>query len=362
MRVNKLNRRGLQLVVVLLALFVLAARFRPRPDQPSDLYPVWLGAGEVLRGHDPYRQEVSKRIQLQMYGRALTDYELQHGRDQHRFAYPAYVAFVLAPLTLLKYATAQAVACGILAALIALSVPCWMRCVGWSPPPAVVAWTIVIVLLSPVSTRGLRLVQVGVLAGFLLSVAALAVAKNHLLLAGGLLAVTSFKPQLALLPTAWLILWSLSSFQKRWHLLLGWILTLAALMAASAALVPQWIPHFLDGLTAYRRYTGAPSAFDVVFGRPWSLGPAALAFIYLAIVAWQARGKDPSTREYALALTRALFVTAWAVPANFDPYNQLLSFPLVFLLGRMLKDRNSRLQPAGLQTQGPVDANTKVHP
>ena len=114
MRSNRLN--GLQLVLVLLALFVLAARFRLRPDQPSDLYPVWLGAAEVLHGHDPYRQELSKRIQLQMYGRALTDYELQHGRDQHRFAYPAYVAFVLAPLTLLKYATAQAVACGILAA------------------------------------------------------------------------------------------------------------------------------------------------------------------------------------------------------------------------------------------------------
>lgn len=350
MRVNRLNRRGLQLVLVLLALFVLAARFQLRPDDPSDLYPVWLGAGEVLRGHDPYGLEVSKRIQLRMYGRALTDYELEYGRDQHRFAYPASVAFVLAPLTLLKYATAQTMACGILAALIALSVPCWMRAVGWSPPPAVLAWIIVIVLLSPVSTRGLGLVQVGVLAGFLLSVAAVAVARNHLLIAGILLAAASFKPQLALLPTAWFILWSFSSLQKRWHLLLGWTLTLAALMAASTALVPQWIPHFLDGLNAYRRYTGAPSAFDAVFGRPWSLVPSALAFMYLAIVAWKARGAEASTREYALALTLALSVTAWAVPANFDPYNQLLNLPLVFLLGRMLKERTLSFRPAGLQT------------
>ncbi len=171
---------------------MLAARFRLKPDDPGDLFPVWVGAGEALRGHDPYGKEISERIQLRVYGRKLTNHELEQGRDQHRFAYPAYTAFILAPLTLLSYNTARALACGIFAALIALSVPSGIRTVGWRPPPAALAW--VIVLLSPVTTRGLRLVQVGVLAGFLLSVAALAVERNHLLLAGVLLAAASIKP------------------------------------------------------------------------------------------------------------------------------------------------------------------------
>jgi hypothetical protein len=328
--------------LTLLALTVLAARFRLKPDNPGDLFPVWVGAGEVLRGHDPYREEVSERIQLRVYGRKLTNYELEHGKDQHRFAYPAYTAFVLGPLTLLSYNTARALACGIFGTLIALSVPCWMRTVGWRPPPAVVAWVTVIVLLSPVTTRGLRLVQVGVLAGFLLSVATLAVANNHLLIAGVLLAAASIKPQLAILPTTWLLLWSLSALGKRWRLLLALGCTLLALIAGSVALVPQWIPHFLDGLAAYRRYTGAPSAFDAVFGRPWSTVPAVLAVAALAVVAWKARCADPPSRAYALALALALAVTVWAVPANFDPYNQLLGLPLVFFLGRMLKERFSR--------------------
>jgi Glycosyltransferase family 87 len=338
-RAKSVNRRGIQLGLTLLALALLAARFRLKPDDPGDLFPVWVGAGEVLQGHDPYREDISERIQLRVYGRKLTNYELEHGRDQHRFAYPAYTAFVLAPLTLLSYNTARLLACGILAALIALSVPFWMRAVDWRPPPAVLAWVVVIVLLSPVTTRGLRLVQVGVFAGFLLSVAAMTVARNHLLLGGVFLASASLKPQLALLPTAWLLLWSLGALEKRWHLLLGFMLTLMALVAGSAALVPHWIPHFLDGLAAYRRYTGAPSAFDAVFGRRWSAVPTVLAFIALALVAWKARRADAPTRAYAFALALTLAVTVWAVPANFDPYNQLLCLPLVFLLGRTLKEK-----------------------
>jgi hypothetical protein len=341
MALKTVNRRVAHLALVLLALAVLAVKFRLEPDDPGDLYPVWVGTGAVLRGHDPYSEEISERIQLRVYGRRLTDYELEHGRDQHRFAYPAYVAFVLAPLTLCSYDTARALADGIFAALIALSVLSWLRAVGWRPPPAVLAWITVIVLLSPITSRGLRLVQVGILAGFLLSVAALAIARNHLLLAGVLLGAASIKPQLALLPTAWLLLWSLSGFGKRWHLLFGLVLALVALIAGSEALVPQWIPHFLAGVTAYRRYTGAPSAFDAIFGRPWSAVPAALVFVTLAGVASKSRCADASTREYALALTLALAVTVWAVPTNFDPYNQLLSLPLVFLLGRMMAEKAS---------------------
>jgi Glycosyltransferase family 87 len=337
----------MQLILALLPLAVLAAKFRLEPADPGDLFPVWVGSAAVLHGHDPYEAETTDRIQLRVYGRELSQYEVAQGRDQHRFAYPAYVAFVLAPLTGLSYQSSLVLTCGIFAVLIAISIPLWLRVIGWHPPPAMLAWILAIVLLSPVTSRGLRLVQVGILAGFFLSAAAFALARNHLLLAGILLAAASIKPQLALLPTAWLMLWTLSAFSRHRRLLFGFALTLALLIAGATALVPRWLPHFLEGMKAYRHYTGAPSVFDAVLGRPWSLPPTALVLTALAMVAWRSRYADPSTKAYAFALALSLAATAWAVPANFDIYNQLLSLPLVFLLGRRMQERSSEFHARG---------------
>ena len=74
----------------------------------SDLYPRWLGARELLLHHrNPYSAEVTREIQAGYYGRPL-DPALPHDpKDEQRFAYPAYVVFLLAPTITLPFAVAQ---------------------------------------------------------------------------------------------------------------------------------------------------------------------------------------------------------------------------------------------------------------
>ena len=59
-----------------------------------DFYPRYVGAQALLRGENPYSQEVTSRIQVGMFGGNLpADF------DQQRFAYPAYTALLLLPFT-----------------------------------------------------------------------------------------------------------------------------------------------------------------------------------------------------------------------------------------------------------------------
>src|ERR1700751_544880 len=63
-----------------------------------DLYPRWLGARELLLHHrNPYSPEMTREIQEGYYGRPLDASRAGDHRDQQGFAYPGYVAFLLAP-------------------------------------------------------------------------------------------------------------------------------------------------------------------------------------------------------------------------------------------------------------------------
>ena len=68
----------------------------------SDLYPRWLGSRELLlHGRDPYSPEITREIQIGYYGRPLDPSRPYDPADQEAFAYPVYVALLLAPTFLL---------------------------------------------------------------------------------------------------------------------------------------------------------------------------------------------------------------------------------------------------------------------
>ena len=72
------------------------AHQRPRGNL-SDLYPRWYGSRELLLHHrNPYSPEVTSEIQVGYYGRPLDPSRAADPRDQQGFAYPVYVAFLLA--------------------------------------------------------------------------------------------------------------------------------------------------------------------------------------------------------------------------------------------------------------------------
>lgn len=100
-------------LISVLSYFLVAV-----PNQNRfDFYPRWVGARAVLAGKNPYAQEVTWRIQEGMFGQRLNANE-----DQHRFAYPATIAWILLPFWLLPFSTAISLWCG-LGLLILLILP-----------------------------------------------------------------------------------------------------------------------------------------------------------------------------------------------------------------------------------------------
>ena len=155
----------------------------------SDLYPRWLGAGELLlHGRDPYSREVTREIQIGYYGRPLDPERPSDPKDQQGFAYPVYVVFLLAPTISLPFPVVQAGFRWLLVALTVASVLLWLRTLLWRPSAATTAILIALTLGSFQVLQGIKLQQLSLLDGGLIAGCCLLLAGGYLALAGILLA------------------------------------------------------------------------------------------------------------------------------------------------------------------------------
>src|SRR5581483_7718656 len=108
-----------------------AAHNRPRGTL-SDLYPRWVGVRDLLLKHqDPYSDEVTREIQLGYYGKVLDPNRPDDPKDEQRFAYPVYVAFLLAPTVKLPFSVVRSAFSWLLLLLTALTVPLWLKFLRW---------------------------------------------------------------------------------------------------------------------------------------------------------------------------------------------------------------------------------------
>jgi len=315
-----------------------AAHGRPRGNL-SDLYPRWLGARELLlRGRDPYSAEVSREIQDGYYGRPLDPSRPGDPRDEEGFAYPVYVVFWLAPTIGLRFAIVQSGFFWILLALTSASTLLWLRVLRW---PATL-WTQVSLLALTLGSlavmQGLKLEQMSLLvAGLVASAIALLVA-DYAVGAGFLLALASIKPQLVLLLLAWLAIWTVADWRRRYRWATSYLLTMAILCATSEWYLPHWIPQFWHAVHEYKRYTGAMSVLDTLIGVPsmgfpWSWVLELLALAAMMGVCWRERRQAANTASFAFTVSLVLATTVLLIPMS-APYNQVLLLPAVLLLVR----------------------------
>lgn len=208
-----------------------AANRRPRGNL-SDLYPRWLGARELLLHHrNPYGTDVTLEIQKGYYGRALDPARPNDPKDQQGFAYPVYIAFLLAPLLPLPFHDVQMVFHWLLVGLTAASVWLWLRVLRLRWPPAMLAIAVLLTLGSIPAVQGIKLQQLSLLVAALLAASAACVANDFLFCGGALLALATIKPQLALIPLAWMLLWTFTDWSKRRRFAVGFALIMAALLA-----------------------------------------------------------------------------------------------------------------------------------
>ena len=293
--------------------------------QMGDLYPRWVGARELLLNRrNPYSPEVSHEIQMAYYGHIVTAEDAaQHVIDEQRFAYPVYVVFLMAPTIYTDFANVRFWAPFVLGAFAGLSVVFSMRLLDWQAPWTTTIALILLVLSSPQIVQGMRHQQLAVVVASLLTAGALLAHKGWLATAGVVLAFSTIKPQMALLPLVWFLLWAAGGMRSRWRLLLGFGATLTLLMGAGEFLLPGWLGNFIAGAAAYRKYFPTTSLPRLLLGDTLGIAVSVVLVIWLLIFGWKNRQTHGDSEQFAWVFAAFLMGTVLAFPL-FTPFNQVL--------------------------------------
>ena len=298
----------------------------------SDLYPRWLASRELLlHRRDPYSAEITRQIQVGYYGRALDPARPNDPADQEAFAYPVYVAFLLAPSIGLPFPAVQVIFRWTLAALTGISVLLWLRVVDWKPPGITALTLLALTLATFWVVQGIRLQQLTLLVAAMIAASIYFLTKNRQVASGMLLGLATVKPQIAVPLAAWLMLWACSRIYLRWKFVTAFAGTLLILVVAGELLLPGWISEFYAAVIAYRGYTRHLSPLDELatpaLGIPLSLAIGAT----VAVLCWRARN-SPATDDLFIWITSLVWAANLLVIPTIAPYNQLLLLPGIFLL------------------------------
>jgi hypothetical protein len=252
--------------------------------------------------------------------------------DEQRFAYPVYVVLLLSPLVTLSFETANNVLPIILVAAIATCVLLWTGQVRW-PTTWKVKWAAVLfILASPQMAQGLRLRQLGIVVGALLALAAWLMIHDRLITAGIVLAVCTIKPQMLILPLAWIVLWTLGNFRERWRLPAAFACVLAILISLGERLLPGWLPYFFKGLLAYRKYGPMTSLPQLALGTGVGNAVSLLLVCALLFWGWSNRHESAESPRF-LEILSLFFMAAVLLLPLMTPFNQiLLLLPTLLLL------------------------------
>lgn len=313
----------------------IAPSVTARPSPLTDLYAQWFGIRELLLHHrDPYSNDFSRELQVAYYGKDLDPLQAAHPTHQQRFAYPLYVAFLLAPTVWMQFHTVQIIFWWLLAAVTAASVPLWARAVALKLSAVDLALVLIVTFTSMPVMQGLGLLQFGLLVAALLAAASAAVVSGHLFLAGVLLAIATIKPQMSILTIAWFALWVSGDWHRRRSLLWGFAITLSALIAASELLLQGWVMRFLAALVQYENHTHTPSLLGVYLPVPLEWPIALVGFLILAVYAWRVRREPSDAVSFGLDSALALALTLLIIPTVVQPFNHILLLPAILLVVR----------------------------
>ena len=291
----------------------------------------WVGTRAIfVDGLSPYSDAVAERIQTLAYGRPALP-----GEHELRVAYPMYSALVFLPFALISdYELARALwmttleAALIGLAFLSLKLTRWKMSI-WLLPFFLIFSIFWYHSLRPlINGNAVILVALALVAAF----AALKTGRDEL--AGVLLAFSTIKPHLVILPIIFFLIWTISF--GRWRTL-GWMLISLVLLSISAALfVPDWPLQNLREILAYSSYNppGTPgAAFETwlpAAGR--RLGWALSALMGLILVTEWVFVRRRELRWFLWTGCLTLVISQW-IGIQTDPGNFiLLFFPLVLVI------------------------------
>jgi hypothetical protein len=339
-------------LVVLVALALVVAytwafrsQFTSQVPGANDFFSRWAGTRLYLtRGWDPYGDQTSLWIQNAIWGHPAGPDE-----DPSLFAYPFYTVFLVAPYALLgDYSWAQAAWQVTLQGTALAALILTLTYHRWWPRPVLLGALLFWMLGFYPTARSIILGQIGLLV-FALTVWALwlvmrpdstpSPAKDGL--AGVLLAITTVKPQMQFLIVPFVLLWALR--ERRWQIIAGFGLALAALLALSFALLPDWVGKWLAQVRLYPSYT--PPAVLFIFTRevlplgaaagPVERGLGVVLVLYLLVEWWgvlSAGNEQKNEARLAWVVGLTLVITHLVAPRTATTHFVVFVFPLIAVL------------------------------
>lgn len=297
----------------------------------SDIYPTWYGSRELLlHRRNPYTQEVTREIQQGFYGRTIDPSQRGEPRNPEDFLFPAYVAFLLAPLLFLPFGAVQMVF-PILLLLAALgSLPLWLRALRLEWKREEILFTAVLTLFSYPVVHAVYLQQITLAFAVLLAGSFALLARERYGPAGVLLGLATAKPQLAVFAAIWIIFWGFGDWRKRQVIVWAFIVTVAGLMSAAEFFLPGWMRMWLHLLPEYAGQVG-PSGLRLLVGQRLQILIAAGLVSSALFLFWSRRRAVPASPEFRFALVLSLFLPTVLSPGT-PMYNQVLLLPAVLWL------------------------------
>lgn len=308
----------------------------------ADFYPIWFTSREGLLHHrNPYTLEMTRQIQMSLFGRPLDARNPGAPYDYRAFAYPAFTDILFWPLGVQPFPVVRIVVALLLPAMTALSIILWIGILRLRPGPVMLTALILLTLSTYAVLEGLFAEQMGLLVGFLLAAAFAALAKERLFLSGSLLALALIKPQMTLIVTAYLLFWSLARWRARWRSIAGFVSVSGMLLTSSLLVWPHWILEWLRIIFGYRQYSTPPLVSYLVGTHMGPrLGPILIAALLggALALAWRMRRASPTSIEFLLTVSALLAITDVTLLPGHAVYDHIVLLPGVIVIGLTWRD------------------------
>jgi hypothetical protein len=153
---------GLLIVLIAAESFALYTVFTSKFPSGNDFFVRWLGGREyLLHGTNPFDRSIAEQAQTAMFGRLATPQD----KDQAYFAYPLYTLYFFWPLSLIRYAWAQAIWMTLLQFMLIGATILAIRLVDWQPPTWLYWFTVFWGIFFYNGARAILLGQFAILVG-----------------------------------------------------------------------------------------------------------------------------------------------------------------------------------------------------
>lgn len=213
-----------------------------------DVYPLRVGTIAFWRGESPYSAKVDLQSQMYLYGRPAEQEE-----DPMGFYYPAHAAIILIPLALLPAHETAMLWTITMWAIIAFLTFLIIGSFPEQTSPKLWVFTALSIFLFRPALISIINGQYTIFTLTTWGITYLLIRREHDILAGFVLALTTIKLSLAIFPLLVFLLWTLKN--RRFKVTYSFVFTGSVFFLITIIQLGWWIPEFLNKIAEYDRFS-----------------------------------------------------------------------------------------------------------